>query len=101
MSHPLAIAVSAAVPLRIAEYLQRGGPAAEDWDRARRFGATLGEKGDKLLYRGEKVGETAELFNQFTDALAVLAFLPGGVRFCGEHWDAGKAGPAVQSSETP
>jgi len=39
----------------------------------------LAERGDRLIYRGEEDGETARLFNALARALAVLAFVPGGV----------------------
>lgn len=86
--HTLPIALAAAVPLWIYELQARGGPGLDDWDEAREFSQVLAEKGDKLLFRSEKEGETAELFNRLAKALAVLAFAPGGVRAFGEHWEA-------------
>lgn len=85
--HPLAIALSAAVPLAVAELVRKGGPSNDDWVMAREAGQQLAEHGDNLLYRG-KPGESARLFNTVAHALAVLAFCPGGVTFCGEHWEA-------------
>lgn len=84
----LSISLACSVPLRIAEYQSSGGPAPEDIERARRFGSILGSKGDVLLYRGKKPGETAELFNALSDALAVMAFCLGGVKAFGSHWEA-------------
>ena len=86
MNPLLPIALDAAVPLRIAEYVQQGGPGDEDFARVRRYAQTLAEKGDILQYGGKK-GQAAELFNGLSDALAILAFCPGGVRFCGRHWE--------------
>ncbi len=83
----LAIALSAAVPLRIAAYRQHGGPDAEDLERARRHSLVVAEKGDVLQYGG-KDGEAAELFNSLADALAIMAFCPGGVDFAGDHYEA-------------
>jgi len=83
----LTISLSAAVPLRILEYQKAGGPTDDDRERARRFASVLGEKGDILQFRGKKKGETAEVFNRLADALAVLSFCPGGVKFRGEHWE--------------
>jgi hypothetical protein len=85
-AHPLPDAPAAAVPLRIAEYKARGGPAAADIGRAREFGRVLGEKGDALLFRGKR-GEPAELFNRLADAVAVMAFCPGGVKVFGELFE--------------
>lgn len=85
----LAITLSAAVPLRIAEYEAAGGPSDSDRERARSASRLIAEKGDVLQYGGRK-GEAAELFNVLADALAVLAFCPGGVEFCGTRYQAGK-----------
>lgn len=85
--HPLAIAVSAAVPLLILEYRAAGGPTDDDRERARRAAQVVAEKGDVLQYRGRS-GEAAAVFNALVDGLAVLAFCPGGVRFCGHHFEA-------------
>jgi hypothetical protein len=97
----LSISLSAAVPLCIAEYLSRGGPQQDDVERARRFAHTLAEKGDILLYRGRKPGQTSEVFNGLADALAILAFCPGGVKVFGLHFQADyphREGPARDSS---
>jgi len=87
-SHPLAICLSAAIPLKIAEYKCRGGPTDDDVRRVRGYADTIAERADNLLYRGKKPGEAAALFNQLADGLAVLAFCPGGVRFAGERYEA-------------
>jgi len=86
--HLLAIALSAAVPLRIAEYKARGGPGDDDFARVRASANTIAERADNLMYRGKKPGEAAQLFNTLADALAVLAFCPGGVRFAGARYEA-------------
>jgi hypothetical protein len=86
----LSIALSAAVPLRIAEIKLRG-PAA--WDatvRVKReaWVSAIANKGDILLFRGGKKGESAEVFNLTAEALAHMAFCPGGVTFAEQHWEA-------------
>lgn len=73
--------LSAAVPLWVLTFYELGGPDAAAIEQARAFGHTLAEKGDRLLYRSTKEGETAELFNGLAKSLAVLSFLPGGVPF--------------------
>lgn len=117
----LAITLDAAVPFRIHEYAERGGPS--DADRERLQGAVdpgghyarplvlddakrakdrqpildaagaLAERGDVLLYGGGRKGEVAALFATLTDALAVMSFVPGGVRFCGRRWLASAGWP--------
>ena len=85
---PLAIAISMAVPLWIAEYRARGGPTGADLERARGFSRLIGEKGDRLLHRSKVAGEVAQVFNALAEGIAVLAFCPGGVRFCGQRYQA-------------
>lgn len=83
----LRTALSAAVPLRILELKVRGGPDDFDRERVQGFSDILGSRGDQLLYRSKKKGETAEMFNGLADALAVMAFVPGGVKFLGMHFE--------------
>lgn len=87
----LAIALSAAVPLRILMMEAKGGPDDFERKEATAFSDVLGEKGDRLLFRSAgKPGEAADLFNQLARAIAVLAFCPGGVNCFGAHYE-GKA----------
>lgn len=81
----LPIFIAAAVPLHILELLRQGGPADLDYESARAFASDLGERGDVLLYGGKK-GEAAALANQLAHAIAVLAFLPGGITIFGQHF---------------
>lgn len=46
---------------------------------------TIGESGDALQFGGRE-GRAAEAFNALARALAILSFLPEGVRFCGSHF---------------
>lgn len=57
--HPLAIALSAAVPLRIVELKSRGGPQESDWHAVRDFAPMLASKGDTLQYGGKGDSEGA------------------------------------------
>ncbi len=84
----LGITLSAAVPLYVVECHERGGPTAEDIARIRPFAHTLAERGDRLLFRSEKAGETAALFNMLAEAIALLAYAPGGVQCFGQHFEA-------------
>lgn len=81
----LPMMLDAAVPLRIAELQQRGGPDDADYNAAREFGSVLASQGDVLMYGG-KPGEAAELANGMAQALAVMAFVPGGVSVFGRRW---------------
>ena len=91
----LAISLAAAVPLRIMVLQRQGGPTEMDWRNAVEFGSVLAEKGDILQFgygkRQPREGEpsVADLFNQLARAVAVLAFVPGGVRLFGMHFTVG------------
>ena len=82
----LTMALEAAVPLYIAQ-LQRL-TIDEIVAIAREAGPLLAEKGDRLLFRGAKRGETAAVFNATARGIAALAFAPGGVTVFGRHWEA-------------
>jgi hypothetical protein len=82
-------ALAAAVPLRIAELKERGGPSSQDYDWVRSVVPDLlGSEGDCLMFHSRERGQTAKVFNALARGLAVMAFCPGGVRWCGEHWEA-------------
>ncbi len=78
------IALSAAVPLRIMEL--RDKPIAEilDPERLNSIQATFDEVREAVLYGGKGC---ADGFNAVADAIARLAFMPGGVDFMGMHFE--------------
>jgi hypothetical protein len=59
-------------------------------ERAARCAEVIGEKGDVILYRSKRDGETANAFNHLAEGLACLAFVPGGVTAFGLHFEATK-----------
>lgn len=83
----LPIALSAALPLRILELRERGGPTDCDIEHARAFASDLGAHGDVLQFGGGKKGDVARLFSGLVNAVAVLAFCPGGIRIFGAHYE--------------
>lgn len=85
----LSIALSASVLLRIEEIRQHGHDVWWETVQAKReeWVTAIAEKGDILQYRGGKKGETARVFNLTAEALAHLAFCPGGVTFMGQHFE--------------
>ena len=94
MNDLLQTMMQAAVPLHIMQLQERGGPTEEDMKEAQETSDTLGERGDILLYgRGNK-GECAELFNRTAHAIAVLAFVPGGINIFGSHFESTIRGEA-------
>ena len=80
--------LEATVPFRILELQQQGGPLARDWQETRDFAETLATEGDAVLFKGHKRGDTARVMKGLIRALAVMAFVPGGVRAWGLHFDA-------------
>lgn len=57
-------------------------------ERARECAQVIAEKGDIILYRSKRRGETAMAFNHLAEGIACLAFSPGGVRTFGLHFEA-------------
>jgi hypothetical protein len=82
------LSVQVSVPLIIDDLRRQGGPSDAQWSWVRCFANELAAHGDILQFTGEQKGETAIIFNRFARALAILAFLPGGVRFAEMHFEA-------------
>jgi hypothetical protein len=82
----LAATLSAAVPLWI-EDLRR-----LPWEilqaMAGEASQIVAEKGDIILFRSDKKGETAKAFNALARGIAICAFAPGGVTVFGQHFEA-------------
>lgn len=55
-------------------------------ERQRICSETIGSKGDVILYKSKKAGESADAFNHLAEGLALLAFAPGGVKVFGRRW---------------
>lgn len=83
----LPLMLSVAVPLEIERLRQFGGPTDADYSSMAGIVDRLGNRGDVLLFGGPK-GEPARLFSDLARALAVMAFLPGGVTAFGQTWEA-------------
>jgi hypothetical protein len=88
----LSLSLSTAVPIEIDNLYQnfRGQGGILPWmvGEAVVFGQVLAERGDRLLFRSERKGETADMFVGLARALAILSFGPGGVPFLEEPFDA-------------
>ena len=81
-----------AVPLRIAELARQNdeqrGRTMRAW--AANAADVIASRGDQLMFRSKPhkgEGGTADTFNDLARALAVGAFVPGGVTFAGMHWE--------------
>ena len=88
MNEHLSEMMKMAVFFRVEELKAGGGPTAADMKQAQETSDILGERGDILLHGGGKKGECAEIFNRTAHAVAVLAFVPGGVEIFGTRFEA-------------
>ena len=88
MNEHLSLMMRLAVPLYIEMLQARGGPTTEDMKKAQATSDILGEHGDILLHGSDKPGECADMFNRTAHAIAVLAFVPGGVELFGARFQA-------------
>lgn len=83
MNDLLKLTLEVAVPLWIERY--RGQSFERLKERAGECSQVIAEHGDDILYRGK---HTATAFNRLAEALAILSFPPGGVRFAGMFFQA-------------
>lgn len=81
----LAGMLSLAVPLWIET--MRSWTEEERMEYGRRCADIVAEKGDVILYRGNR-GESAKAFNALAEGVAACAFAPGGVTILGLHFEA-------------
>jgi hypothetical protein len=83
-----------AVPLRILALKKKGGPDDTDWWYLSDSGLRIAEHGDTLLFKTTSERARAEgwdsrtMFAVLANALAVLAFVDGGVTMFQLHWEA-------------
>ncbi len=75
-----------AVPLWQNEYQRR--PLAVVLAIAADKAQMIAEHGDIIMFRGQKRGQSADAFNALASGLAILSFMPGGVTFRGDHYEA-------------
>lgn len=87
--HVLTIHLEVSVPLRIMQLQERGGPDGADWEKAKEFLDRCMDQpsfSEALLFK-VKPGLSSVAFNLLTHAIAVLAFVEGGITIFGRHWD--------------
>jgi hypothetical protein len=80
--------LSAMVPFLIWELKAQGGPTEQDYERVRDYATIFGAQGDQLLFQSKTRGQTADLMNKLVEAMAVMAFVPGGVKAFGLYFNA-------------
>jgi hypothetical protein len=86
----LKMSLGVAVPLRVAELelMTRGEVFAEMEARRDEWSELIASRADILLYGGGKKGDVARVHTALVNALAHLAFAPGGVEFMGMRFEA-------------
>lgn len=84
----LCLTLDVAVPLWIQQIKKL--PFDLKQKRALECSQIIAEKGDIILFKSNKKGETAKAFNCLAEALAILAYLPNGVKFGTRHWEVKK-----------
>jgi len=80
------LSLEVAVPMWIDRLKQKPWSVIEV--RAKDAGRMIAEHGDNILYKSLKRGETAMAFNGLAEGVAILAFMPGGVKIFGGAWRA-------------
>jgi hypothetical protein len=85
--HPLTAALELGVPLRIQHLRQYGGPGTLDIERAREGAELIAMRGDDLLFGGAGGHISADLMTELIHMIAVMAFVPGGIKAFGMHWE--------------
>jgi hypothetical protein len=84
--------LAAIVPLHILELRRQGGPLPKDFAEAQALGEDLGHEGDVLLFfHSQEITQKEKargriLRARLARALAVGAFVPGGVRWNGLYF---------------
>ena len=77
--------LQAAVPLFVKELQEI--PIEVVMEGARRDSRIVAEKGDLILFKTKRKGESAKAVTALARGLAALSFAPGGVRFMGQTWE--------------
>ena len=80
--------LSVAVPIAIERLRARGGPTDKDHAWAQRRLGEIQEAGAGHAVTFYDKGKTKKEMVWLTDVLAILAFVPGGVQFAGQYFDA-------------
>ena len=87
----LRASLSCAVPLWI-ERIKSRNMTPEEWvkfinERREQCVGMIASHGDDILFRSKKPGGTAAAFNALAESIAIMAFVPGGVRAFGLHFE--------------
>lgn len=84
MSFLLGISLDAAVPFWIEYWRHRS--LSERQHRAQQCAQIVAEKGDIIMYRSGRKGETSKAFTALAEGIAISSMGPGGITFMGRKW---------------
>ncbi len=84
----LLIALDAAVPIRIHQISHWSIDRILHPLECQRLADVVAERGDIIQWKGSKKGATAKAFVELVEALARLAYMPGGCEFAGRVYAA-------------
>lgn len=79
------IHIEMVVPLMTYEISQRGGIQEWQLEQVSEYADLLGGQGDALQYYVK--GQSGKMMNILCECLAILSFMPGGVKFSGLHFE--------------
>src|SRR5258708_6899033 len=77
--------LTTAVHLAIADLRHAGGPSDWHYEQASEFASQMGAEGDSILYRTKRTGA---IMARLCEVVAVMAFVPGGIKLFGLHFEA-------------
>lgn len=82
----LATTLQVAVPMHVDDIIRQGLSFEQMRTLAQESAQIVAEKGDIILYRSTKKGETAAAFNALARGIAILSFQVGGVLAFGSRY---------------
>ena len=83
----LKIALETSVTLMIEEMKSGRRTSELTPEQTSRVASLITEHGDKMLYRPDKKGQGAEVFNELANVIACLAFQPNGITIFDMHFE--------------
>ncbi len=85
----LAVQTRLMVETRIKVYMNSDTKPQIDFEKMKELGTTIGEKADVMMYPTKQtLAEANDIFHHMTNAIAILAFVKGGITMFGVRYEA-------------
>ncbi len=84
----LELALMTAVPIRIDQLNREKVDVIINKAQMQELADDIAARGDVIMYKTKKPGETARNFTRLVEALARLSYVAGGIKFAGMHFEA-------------